>query len=474
MFSHHLGRALAIASALLLSACKSFSPDGGMSAVAEVAGGGLNKDVVRISSAADASLARNEVSRLLHAPLGPDAAVQIALLNNAGLQAAYNRLGVAEAIAVQASRPPLPSFSYDWVKTSIELDVERQIIASILSLATWPARSKLAGIRFEQAELRAAEETLRLAAETRRAYIRAVAARQILMALNAAKASAESSAELSESLLQTGAMSKLDHARRQVFAKELEAQVTAARQQADAAEERLTRLLGLWATDLSGVLPNALPPLPGHARGLGAVEREAMERRVDLAGARLEAEALARSFGLTRKTRFINVLDVAGTSKTQKNKGEPSADGGGYNITFEVPLYDFGKAKVREAEQRYLEALNVLRAKAINARSEAREAFGSYKATYAIASQYEREVLPLRNTISAETELQFNAMQVDAFALLEAARAKAQAKVASIEAQRNFWLASTDLSVAVLGGGGLSEGSGMIVAADTSGTALHE
>ena len=31
MFSHHLGRALAIASALLLSACKSFSPDGGMS-----------------------------------------------------------------------------------------------------------------------------------------------------------------------------------------------------------------------------------------------------------------------------------------------------------------------------------------------------------------------------------------------------------------------------------------------------------
>ena len=98
MFSHHLGRALAIASALLLSACKSFSPDGGMSAVAEVAGGGLNKNVVRISSAADASLARGEVSRLLRAPLGPDAAVQIALLNNAGLQAAYNRLGVAEAV----------------------------------------------------------------------------------------------------------------------------------------------------------------------------------------------------------------------------------------------------------------------------------------------------------------------------------------------------------------------------------------
>ncbi len=83
-------------------------------------------------------------------------------------------------------------------------------------------------------------------------------------------------------------------------------------------------------------------------------------------------------------------------------------------------------------------------------------------------------MLPLRDTISAETELQFNAMQVDAFALLEAARAKAQAKVASIEAKRNFWLASTDLSVAVLGGGSLSEGSAMVVAADASGAAGNE
>jgi outer membrane protein TolC len=473
MFSYQLGGALAIAGALLLSACRSLSPDGGMTTVAAVAGEGLNKNVVKISSAGDAALARDEVSRLLHTPLSADAAVQIALLNNGGLQAAYNRLGVAEAVAVQASRPPLPSFSYDWVKTSIELDVERQIVASILSLATWPARSKLAGVRFEQAGLRAAEETLRLAAETRRAYIRAVAAKQILVTLDVVKASAESSASLSESLTQTGAVSKLDNARRQVFATELEAQVTAARQQASAAEERLTRLLGLWGTDLAGLLPNQLPPLPGHTRSLGAVEQGAMDRRVDLTVARLETEALARSFGLTRNTRLINVLDASGISKTQKDKGEPSADGGGYNIAFEVPLYDFGRAKVREAEQRYLEALNLLREKAINARSEAREAFGAYKATYAIASKFEREVLPLRDTISAETELQFNAMQVDAFALLEAARAKAQAKVASIEAKRNFWLASTNLSVAVLGGGGLSEGSGMVVAADSS-AAAHE
>jgi outer membrane protein TolC len=313
---------------------------------------------------------------------------------------------------------------------------------------------------------------LRVAAETRKAYIRAVAARQILAALNSAKATSDASAALAEKLTQTGAVNTLDHARRQVLASEMEAQVTGARQQANATGERLTRLLGLWGgTDVNRLLPSALPPLPGKSRSLASVEQEAMDRRVDLAVARLEVEALARSYGLTDKTRLINVLNASGISKTQKDKGGPSADGGGFDIAFEVPLYDFGRARVREAEQRYSEALNQLAEMAVNARSEAREAYGAYAATRAIAAQYERDVLPLRQTISDQTELQYNAMQVDAFALLEAARANAAAKVASIEAKRNFWLASTDLSAAVLGGGSLSQEAPSLLAADASGTA---
>src|SRR5262245_29071981 len=468
MSSYICGRALAIASAALLSACKTFSPDGGMGTVAIIAGQGLNKDVVRVNSPADAAYAQNRVARLLKTPLSADAAVQIALLNNAELQAAYNRLGVAEAVAVQASRPPLPDFSYDWVKTSIELDIERQVVASVLQLATWPARSKIAGVRFEQAQLRAAEETLRMAAETRRVYYSAVGARQILAALSSAKANAEASAELASKLTETGAVNKLDQARRQVFASEIEAQVRAAKLKASAAEERLTRLMGLWGPNVAALLPSTLPPLPSESRNLASVEQEAMDKRVDLEIGRLEAEALARSYGLTRSTRFLNVLNASGISKTQKNKGEPSADGGGFDIAFEVPIYDFGRASMREAEQRYVAALNALRAMAVNARSEAREAYGAYASTRAIVVQYDREVLPLRKTISEETELQYNAMQVDPFALLQAARDNAASKVASIEAKRNFWLAYTDLSIAVLGGGSLSRLNGAIIA-DASG-----
>jgi outer membrane protein TolC len=472
MFSHHWGmRVVAIAAtSALLSACRTFSPDGGMDMVAAVAGTGLVKDVVQVRSAEDAAAVQTKVTRLLHRPLSADAAVQIALLNNLGLQAAYNRLGIAEAVAVKASRPPALSFSFSDVSTPVELDIERKVIGSLLSLLTMPARTRIAADQFAQAELRAAEETLRVAAETRRAYVRAVATRQIVVALGEAKANAEASAELAAQLKQTGAVNKLDQARRKVFATETDAELVGARQQATAAREKLTRLMGLWHSDLDPYLPSALPQLPGSTRSARAIEQDALNARVDVQMARLEMEAMAKSYGLTRKTHFLNVLDAAGISKTQKDKGEKRAEGGGYELVLEVPLFDFGKANVREAEQRYLEAANRLGQMGVNARSEAREAYGDYRATYAIARKYEGEVLPLHQTISAETELQYNAMQVDAFVLLETARERARAKVAGIEAKRNFWLASTDLSVAMLGGRTLASEPDAVLAATSSGT----
>jgi len=445
--------AVLIAAAASLGGCRTFSPDGGMDTVAMVAGTGLNKDLIQVRSTEDEAAARTRVTRLLHRPLSADAAVQIALLNNLDLQAAYNRLGIAEALAVKASRPPAISFSLSDISTPVELDIERKVIGSLLSLMTMPARARIASDQFAQAELRAAEDTLRVAAETRRAYVRAVASREIASALGEAKANAEASAELSGHLQQTGAVNKLDQARRDVFAAETDADLMSSRQQATAAKEKLTRLMGLWHADLDTYLPDALPPLPGATRSVRAIEQNAVNGRVDVRMARLEMEAMAKSYGLTRKTHFLNVLDAAGVSKLQKDRGEEHVEGGGYELVLEVPLFDFGKANVREAEQRYLEAANRLGQLGINAASEAREAYGAYRGTYAVARKYEGEVLPLHHTISAETELQYNAMQIDAFALLQAAREQVRARVAGIEAKRNFWLASTDLSLAMLGGG---------------------
>src|SRR5450631_2536860 len=103
-------RALALAAVLigglLLSACKTLSPDAAMDAVADIAGDALKADVQAIRTPEQAAAARAKVGELLRRPLTARAAVQVALLNNRGLQAAYNELGIAEAAMVEASLPP--------------------------------------------------------------------------------------------------------------------------------------------------------------------------------------------------------------------------------------------------------------------------------------------------------------------------------------------------------------------------------
>ena len=444
--------ALAIASALLLSACQTWSPDGGMSVVADIVDHDLNKDVVALRTPEETQAARARVRALLRRPLTADAAVRIAFLNNRGLQAAYNELGLAEAAMVQASLPSNPTFSLSRVSTSIELEIERRIVADILALASLPARAEIAADRFWQAQLRAAEETLRVAAETRRAFYRAVAARELGGLLEQAKSAAETATELARRLGETGAMNKLDQAREQVFYAEVTAQLATARQRAASERERLTRLMGLWGGDLDFKLPDALPALP-PLKALPAIETEAVRRRVDLQVARIELNALAKSYGLTNATRFINLLEVSGISKTQREADGARGSGSGVEVEFQLPIFDFGEVRVRQSEQTYMQALNRLVERAVNVRSEARDAYRNYRSTYDIARHYRDEVVPLRKIISDEMILRYGAMQIDVFALLAEARQRINSSVSAIEARREFWLAHTDLSVAVVGGG---------------------
>src|SRR5713226_5352856 len=288
-------------SAVLLSGCATFSPDGGMTVVAKVAGETIKKDVILIRTTDDAERAQEAVRRLLRQTLSVDAAVQIALLNNRGLQASYNELALAEADLVQESLPPNPTFSIFRIAGNGALEAERQIVGNILALSTLPFRSEIARQRFQKAQLRAAEETLRLAAEVRRTYFRAVAANELVGLLTEAKATAESTAQLASKLGQTGALNKLDQAREQVFYAETTADLAALRQDATSSRERLSRLLGLWDGNLDFRLPG--------------IEVDAVEHRVDLQIARIELAALAKSLDLTGATRFATLLDVAGVDR---------------------------------------------------------------------------------------------------------------------------------------------------------------
>ena len=227
------------------------------------------------------------------------------------------------------------------------------------------------------------------------------------------------------------------------------------RQTASSERERLVRQMGLWGTDLNFRLPATLPTLPGRALTMPAIEVEAVARRVDLQIKRIELEALAKSYGLSQATRFISLLEVSGISNTTRERAEGhKVTNRGFELELQIPLFDFGEVRVRQASETYMQAVNLLMEKAINVRSEARDAYRTYRSAYDIARHYQREVLPIRKIISEETLLRYNAMMIDVFALLVEARQRLNANIGAIEAKRDFWVANTNLSVAVIGGGG--------------------
>lgn len=452
--ARRMARLAALASMPLLAGCVTFSPDGGMDGVRDTADASLRNEVVALRTGEEAEAAHAAVVRLLKRPLTADAAVRIAFLNNRDLQAAYNALGLSDIARVQASLPPNLTISLTYVAGSGALEIERQVALNILALATLPARSEIAASRFRQAQLKAAEETLRVAAETRRAYYRAVAAREIAGFLGQSLSAAEAAAQLSRRLGETGAINKLDQARNQVFYAELAGQLGTARQRAASERERLIRHMGLWGRDLDFRIAASMPALPSRPRNVAAVETEAVLRRVDLQIARIEVETLAKSYGLTDATRFISLLDASGISKTVREPGGDRANEFGGGVDVQIPIFDFGEVRMRQAGETYMQAVNRLAAKAVGVRSQAREAYGAYRASYDIARHYQREVLPLRKIISDETLLRYNAMQIDVFALLTEARQRIASTSAAIEAERAFWLAETNMRTAVIGGGG--------------------
>ncbi len=445
-----LRAAASLGAAVLLSACTTLSgPDGPFGPVAASVASKIRFDAVRVRDETEAATARTRVRQLLARTLSADAAVQIALLNNAGLQAAYGEVGLAQATLIQESLPPNPRISLGRSVRGDDVIIERKLILDILGLATLPLRSEIAAERLSQAQLRAVGETLRVAAETRRAFYRAIATKQLLDYLAEARSTAEAASDLAKKLGETGAWNKLDQAREHAFYAEISAQTAAAQQRYRSEREQLVRVMGLWGAELNFRLPARLPDLPKAPRTLPAIEKAAVQERIDLEIARREVALLAKTLGLTQTTRFVNVFELGAWRKSET--GLPIERG--IEVELMVPLFDFGAARVLRAEETYLQALHRLREQAINARSQARDAYQTYRTAYDVARHYRDQIVPLRKTIAEESLLRYNAMVADTFRLLADTRQTVASISASIEAQRDFWLASVEVFMAIAGSG---------------------
>ena len=433
----------------LLAGCATFSPDGGFDAVRSAARDRLGKEARWMKSEEDSANARTAMQTLFAKPLSPDDAVQIALANNRGLQATYAELGIAEAELVQAGRLTNPHLAYLRTREGDERKLEWALTFPIIDLVTMPLRTRIEARRFEETKLAVAGATVGVALETRRAWYDAVAAEETVRYMEQVKAAAEASAELARRMARGGNFPKLTQMREQAFYAEVTAQLARAKQAAVSQRERVARLMGLANSNIFR-LPERLPDLPQAPAGRNDLASVLMERRYDVQAAKRATEALAESLGLSKVTRFVSALEF-GPART---KEDPEPWKRGYEVSLQIPLFDWGGARVAKAEALYMQAVHRLAQTAIDAESETREAYVAYRTAYDTAKHYRDEIVPLRKKISDENVQRYNGMLISVFELLADARKQVASVKDSIEALRDFWISETALQAAINGADG--------------------
>jgi len=441
---------LVLAALAALSGCASVPADGGLSALQPLTEPVLGQGLSLNSPPADAPMsaaARERVARVLAQPLSPDGAVQVMLLQSPAMRASLLELGLAEADLAAASRLPNPGLSFARLKQGSEVEIDRGLSLSLSRLLTWPFARDIETQRLAQSRLQVASDVLRQTFDVRQAWYQAVAAQELLAHSQRVLEAAQTGAELARRMRAAGNWNRLKESTELSF----EAEALAQHQRAELARlstrENLARLLGVESPQAIS-LPEHLPTLPAQPLSLPLAEQAAVDQRLDVQAARLWAEQKARQAGVAgRLLGFVNVLDINAGVLNKSSTDAPRQRG--YEVSLELPLFDWGDLKATQAHLQHQQAVNQATRTAQQARSEVRVMHAAYLAQFKLARHQLDTVLPLRRQVSQEMLLRYNGMLIGVFDLLADAREQGRAVQAAIEAQRDAWVAQAALELAL-------------------------
>ncbi|PXW96958.1 outer membrane protein TolC [Sphaerotilus hippei] len=447
---------LGLIAAATLAGCASTSPDAAIEPVQQRLQQHTGAALSRWPDAqAPSPEARQRLRTLLAAPLTMEAAVEVTLLNHRGLQASLADLGVTQAELAQVTRLPNLGFSFSRTNSGDEIEWERGLHFGLGRLLLMPLAKSLENQRLAAQQAQTTLQVIEHLATARRAWVEAVAAEEGLRYLRQVHEAAEAGAELARRMALAGNFNRLALAREQAFEAEAVLAVARGERARDAARERMNRALGLWGEQLDVALPERLPDLPAQPLEQPDIEARALAQRLDVQAAKVATGQTARSLGLTRTTRFVNVLELGLTRANTSDSHRSRA----WEVSLELPLFDWGDARVARSQAVYTASLHRTASIAIDARSEVREAYRNWHHAWEIARHVQAGIVPLKQRISGENLLRYNGMLIGVFELLADARSQITSVSGAIDARRDFWLADADLQMAMLGRPALAGGS---------------
>jgi cobalt-zinc-cadmium efflux system outer membrane protein len=207
-----------------------------------LAKGGANQTDRAEADAAD------RVQSLARETLTAERAVQIALLNNRGLLATFEEIGIARADLVEAGLLKNPSFEArvrfpdrEPTGTNNEFD----LALDFLDIFQIPLRRKVASSGVDRAELRASDAVLKLSTEVKTAFYSLQAKLQIAAHLAEIARANSASLELYQRQHEAGNISDLELANQQATFSQAKLEATELAAEIRSEREKLNRLLGL-------------------------------------------------------------------------------------------------------------------------------------------------------------------------------------------------------------------------------------
>ncbi len=402
---------------------------------------------------ADAEVAK-AVRKMLEHELSPAEAVQIALLNNRGLQATYEELSISQADLVQAGllQNPVLSGGIHFPIRPAPVEGLRGPTADVaieqdfLSLFLIPAKKRVAASAFEATKLRVGGEVVDLAYKVRAAYFTVQGAMQVVAMRQLVLDAAEASVDLARRQHDAENASDLDFENEANAYDQINLDLRKSQAEVVAAREALTRLMGLWGADAAWRIPAELPDLPADDPPLEHAESLAVGQRLDIAAARQEAQTRSHALAMAKNWRWLG-----GASLGAEFLREPEGTFVGPNASLELPIFDQKQAVIARLEAELRQAEARLAERSIDARSEVREARARVGYTRNLVDHYRAVVIPRRERIVALTQQQYNAMLMGVYQLLAAKQNEVNAYRDYIEAVRDYWIARCDLDRAAGG-----------------------
>lgn len=389
-----------------------------------------------------------KVRALLQQPLEVDSAVRIALLNNRELRAELRELGISRGALWAASLPPNPELELSSTLPRGELGAHIEVGASIdlTTLLLRPLATGVAEASYEAARYRAASNVVETIYEVRESFRALQAAQQKWRIANRSLDGLAAARDTAQALYKAGNISELDLANQEAAFES--ARVTAAHLELETAtrREELNRLMGLSGADTRWTIATELPGIPKEAPPTHELETKAIEASLELKALRQQLEASHRRADLARKQAWLPPISVGVFGEHEEDLWKPGAA-----LSIALPVFDRNQGETVAAESQAGADEERLHGLGIDIRSAARSLRDRVVLAHSLVGRFEQTILPSRRKVLAQSQLQYNAMQLSIFQLLQARQSVLDAELAHVEAVREFWTAKAALDALLAG-----------------------